>query len=218
MSKPIFKSTIHGNIIYKENETKEEDKIVKKEKEPIDNMRRKNKHQMPLDNHIKNIINKNDNPNDNCKINPNFINNFNNLEINGNNYFNDEIINVNNSLSLKKEIKLQKENSDIIQIDPIKKNFKTDLRVEKRKNIIPIDSRNTSEEPNKNIKFKYENENNNHLLSYNLVQISTPNNKDIYQNTDNNSWIIKQNLENNYTNDKLRKLRLINTDLREKKN
>ena len=219
ISKPILNSTNHDNVINKENESKEEDKIVIKEKEPNDNMRRKNKHQIPQDNHIKNIINKNDNPNENYKNNMNFINNFNNFEINGINNFKDEIINVNNSLSLKKEIKLQKENTDIMLIDPLKKNFKTDLRINKRKNIIPIDIMNTSEEPNKNINIKIENENenNNHILSYNLEPISIPNNKDIYQNTDNNSWLIKQNLESSSINDKLRKTRLINTDLREKK-
>ena len=83
MSKPILISTIHGNIIYKEKENTEKDKIVIKEKEPIDNMRRKNKHQIPKDNHIKNIIDKNDNLNENYKINGNFINNFNNYAING---------------------------------------------------------------------------------------------------------------------------------------
>ena len=215
MSKPILISTIHGNIIYKEKENTEKDKIVIKEKEPIDNMRRKNKHQIPKDNHIKNIIDKNDNLNENYKINGNFINNFNNYAINGINNFKDEIINVNNSLSLTKGIKIEKENNDIMKIDPLKMNFKTDLRILKRKNIIPIDNRNTSEEPNVNI--KYENENNNHILNYNLVSISTPNNKVIYQNTGNISWIMKQKLDNTSINNNLSKIRLINTDLREKK-
>ena len=179
MSKPILISTIHGNIIYKEKENTEKDKIVIKEKEPIDNKRRKNKHQIPKDNHIKNIIDKNDNLNENYKINGNFINNFNNYAINGINNFKDEIINVNNSLSLTKGIKIEKENNDIMKIDPLKMNFKTDLRILKRKNIIPIDNRNTSEEPNVNI--KYENENNSSI------------------------------------NNNLSKIRLINTDLREKK-
>jgi len=214
MSKHILISAIHGNIIYKEKENTEKDKIVIKEKEPIDNMRRKNKHQIPKDNHIKNIIDKNDNPNENCKINGNFINNFNNYEINGINNFKDEIINVNNSLSLTKEIKIEKVNTDIMKIDPLKMNFKTDLRILKRKNLIPIDSGNISEEPNINI--KYENENN-HILNYNLVSISTPNNKGIYQNTANISWIMKQKLDNSSINNKLSKIRLINTDLREKK-
>ena len=215
MSKLLLKSTIHDNIINKEKDNKEEEKIVIKEKEPIDNMRRKNKFQTPKDNDMKNIINKKGNPDGNGKIKRNFINKINNFEINGINSFKDGIINVNNSLSLKKEIKLQKENTDIMQIDPLKKKFKTDLRIIKRKNIIPIDNRNISEEPNKNINVKYENIN--QIVNYNLVPISTENNKDIYQNTDNNSCMMKQDLENSSINDKLRNIRLINTDLREKK-
>ena len=217
MTKPMLKSTINGNIIYKEKE--EKDKVIIKEKEPIDNMRRKNKYQAPQDNdNMKNNINKNENPHNKYKIDMNFINSVNKFETNKINIYKDEIINVNNSLSLSKGIKLQKENTDIMLIDPLKQNFKTDLRIQKRKNIIPIDSRNTSEEPNKNRKITYDNENNNLFSSYNLVTVSTPNSKNIYKNTDNSSWLMNQNFDSsNSINEKLRKTRLINTDLREKK-
>mgnify|MGYP002623920120 CR=1 FL=1 len=212
MTKPKLKSTNHGNIIYKEKE--EEDKEVIKEKEPIDNMKRKNKHQTPQDNDVKNIINKNENP-DRKLINENFINNLNNYEKNRINNHKDEVINVNNSLSLSKGIKLQKENTDIMTIEPFNKNYKTDLRIQKRKNLIPIDSRTPSEEPTKNIKIKYDNEN---ISNNNLMPIATPNKKNIYQNTDNNSFFMNQDLESsNSINEKIRMVRLINTDLREKK-
>ena len=104
--KPLFNNNLNKLIVNKENE---QEKIVTKEKEPNDNMRRKNKRDKnitPQDNYNKNNLNKNIKPNDNYKKGGNLINFIN-------------IVNENNNLILKKDLSSINEDRDIINFIPI---------------------------------------------------------------------------------------------------
>ena len=239
--KPVFITKIQKTVI---NKDKVQEKILTKEKEPNDNMRRKNKKEKketPQDNYNKNSINKNIKPNDNYKKGGSFVNNI-NSNINSDKKIDEYLVNINtnNSASLTNEIQKIKDNINTTLKNTSFRNFSVsatdDIRL-KRKN-----SENSIENPFKsndnkdkdNNKDKDKEKNTNPFSSNNLTTISTPNNKKEVNDAErhlslkntsvkNNSFVGKNKRNqilsgtSNIDNNKIRKKKLVYTDKREKK-
>ena len=239
--KPVFITKIQKTMINKE---KVQDKIITKEKEPNDNMRRKNKKEKketPQDNYNKNNINKNIKPNDNSKKGGSFVNNINSNinDFNSDNKIDEYLVNINtkNSVSLTNEIQKIKDNINTIIKNTTYRNFSvsaTDAIRMKRKS-----SNNSIENPfksndNNKTQNKDKDKNINPFSSNNLTTISTPSNKKEFNGAErhlslkntsqkNNSYVGKNkrnqilSVTSNIDNNKLRKQKLVFTDKREKK-
>ena len=185
-------SSVNKNIL---NKKIEEENLLIKEKEPNDNMRRKNKKdksETPQDNYIKNNLYKNDKPKDNYKKGGSFLNNLNinnNIEIKTNITQINENININNSVLIEKGTKNNENNNNNDLKKRTIRNFSVnnsnDFNKERRKNT--EDSCKNPFEENDNIYYKKiihkkknkANEDKNKftkpISNNNLMIISTPN-------------------------------------------
>ena len=239
---PELITKIHKSVIIKEkvNET-----IVTKEKEPNDNMRRKNKKEKketPQDNYNKNSINKSIKPSDNSGS---FVNNINN---NSDIKIDEHLVNINtnNSVSLTSEIQKIKDNINTIKSTSFRNlsvSATDDIHM-KRKNsddLIenPFKSKENKKTQNKEIdKDKDKGKNGNPFSSNNLAMISTLTNKkekekenndnerhlSLRNNSQKNNSFAGKNKRNqilygssNNANNKIGKQKLVYTDEKERK-
>ena len=209
--KPVFITKIQKNVINKE---KIQEKIVTKEKEPNDNMRRKNKKEKketPQDNYNKNNINKNIKPNDNCKKGGSFVNNINsNIISNNNDNKIDEYlvnINTNNSVSLTNEIQKIKDNINTIIKNSSLRNFSVsaidDIRLKRKdsddstENPFKSNDNKTKEKEKDKDKGMDKEKRTNPFSSNNLTTVSTPSNKEKINNAERHLSLKNTSLKNN---------------------
>ena len=238
--KPVFITKIQKTVINKE---KVQEKIVTKEKEPNDNMRRKNKKEKketPQDNYNKNNINKNIKPNNNSKKGGSFVNNINSniISKNSDTKIDEYLVNINtnNSVSLTNEIQKIKDNINTIIKNTSFRNFSVrtdDIRMKRKNSDDSIKNPFNDNNKTQN-KDKDKDKNINPFSSDNLTTILTPiSKKEIndpeghlsLKNTSlkNNSFVGKNKRNqllsgaNNMDSNTIRKQKLVYTDKREKK-